>query len=59
MLPEAAEAIRIAEKHLGGESIERRKALSLDIQAAISRHAAVIAMDAIEVALKAARALKH
>jgi hypothetical protein len=59
MLPEAAEAIRIAEKHLAGESIERRRALSLDIQNAISKHAGVIAMDAIQVALKAARTVKH
>jgi hypothetical protein len=59
MEPEAAEAIRIADKHLYGESIARRKALALDIQAAISKHASVIAMDAVQVALKAARTVKQ
>ncbi len=43
MNPEAAEAIRIADKHLAGQSIERRKALALDIQEAIIRHAGSIA----------------
>lgn len=51
MLPEAAEAIRLAEKHLKGASIERRKALSLDIQEAIMRHARAIATDAIDTAI--------
>jgi len=52
ILPEAAEAIRIADKHLRGESVERRKALALDIQAAISSHAETIAVDAIKQAFK-------
>lgn len=47
MNPEAADAIRIADKHLAGESIERRKALAVDIQMAIMRHAEAIATDAI------------
>jgi hypothetical protein len=51
MDPEAAEAVRIADKHLAGASIERRKALALEIVQAINRHAEVIAMDAIKVAL--------
>lgn len=53
MLPEAAEAIRLADKHLHGESIARRKALALDIQQAIVRHAEVIAIDAIRKAAAA------
>lgn len=59
MEPETAEAIRIADKHLAGESIERRKALALDIQAAILRLAGVIAEDAISVAVAAARKVKQ
>lgn len=47
MEPESIEAIRIADKHLAGESIERRKALALEIQEAIVRHAGKIATDAI------------
>jgi hypothetical protein len=47
MEPESVEAIRIADKHLAGESIERRKALALEIQEAIMRHAGKIACDAI------------
>jgi hypothetical protein len=51
MDPEAAEAVRIADKHLAGASIERRKALALEIVQAINRHAKLIAMDAIHDAL--------
>jgi len=47
MNPEAAEAIRIADKHLAGESVERRKALALEIQEAIVRHAGTIASEEI------------
>lgn len=47
MTPEAAAAIEIADKHLPGESHERRMALALDIQEAIIRHAGNIALDAI------------
>lgn len=55
MTPEAAEAIRIADKHLAGESIERRKALALDINVAIVRLAGSIAADAISKAFAKAR----
>jgi len=55
MNPEAAEAIRIAEKHLVGASVERRKALALDIQQTIIRLAGVIATDAITKAFDGAR----
>jgi hypothetical protein len=48
LLPEAAEAIRIADKHLAGESIERRKALALDIMDAIGCHAQNLAIEAIK-----------
>jgi hypothetical protein len=54
MTPEAAEAIRIADKHLAGKSIDRRKALALDIQDAIIRHAGVIASECIAVAVATA-----
>jgi hypothetical protein len=55
MNPEAADAIRIADKHLAGESIERRKALALEITTAIIRHAGTIATDAIRTAFENAR----
>ena len=47
MLPEAAEAITIADAHLRGKSAEQRKGLAIDIQQAIIRHAGRIAKDAI------------
>ena len=50
MLPEATEAIKIADEHLAGESVERRKALAVDIQQAIIRHAGRIAEAAISKA---------
>lgn len=55
MEPEAAEAIRIADKHLAGYPTNLRKALALDIQEAIIRHAGVIAQDAISKAFEKAR----
>lgn len=55
MNPEAAEAIRIADKHLPGASAERRKALALDIQEAIIRHAGDIARESICRAFAKAR----
>lgn len=55
MNPEAAEAIRIADKHLAGQSAERRKALALDIQNAILRYAGEIATDVIRIAYTNAR----
>lgn len=45
--PESAEAIRIAEKHMAGASVEDRKALALDIAEAIVRHAGSIASETI------------
>lgn len=53
MLPEAAEAIRIADKHLPDGTNERRSALARDIVAAINIHASSIAMEAISAALAA------
>lgn len=55
MSPEAAEGVRIADKHLAGESIERRKALALEISEAIIRHAGDIAEEAIREAFQKAR----
>ena len=59
MNPEAAEAIRLADKHLAGESVERRKALALDIHEAIVRCAALVAEDCIREALGTLRAKRH
>ena len=53
--PEVDEAILIADKHLAGQSIERRKALALDIQQAIMRIAGDVARDAIREAFKKAK----
>lgn len=50
MNPEAADAIRIADKHLAGEPMERRKALAQEIVRAITEHAERIAIDAIKTA---------
>lgn len=50
MDPHVADAIRIADTHLAGKPVEQRKALALDIQAAIIRHAGAIAMSAINEA---------
>lgn len=55
MTPEAAEAVRIADKHLAGESIERRKALAHEILEAIVNHAEAIAIAAIKTATQAPR----
>lgn len=51
MEPEVADAIRIADKHLAGKSIERRKALAHEIAQAILRHAEPVARDLAEVAM--------
>lgn len=50
MEPEAADAIRIADKHLAGASVDRRKALAKEIIEAINRYAQIIALDAIKIA---------
>lgn len=55
MLPEAAEAIRIADKYIGWLPTEQRKALALDIQEAIVQFAGGIAADAISTALRKQR----
>lgn len=52
MSPEVADAIRIADQHLAGGTIDQRKALALDIVTAICRHAWPIAIDAIKRAQK-------
>jgi hypothetical protein len=48
MLPEAAKAIELADKHLYGESAMRRAALAKDIVIAIKEHAERMAIDAIK-----------
>lgn len=59
MSPEAAEAIRIADKHLADYPAERRKALALDIQEAIIRCAGDIANEAITTAINHARGTRQ
>lgn len=60
MEPEVREAIRIADKHLVGASAERRKALALDIAAAIVRHAGTVAEDALRKSFdKARNTMRH
>ncbi len=59
MLPEAAEAVKIADEHLAGESVERRKALAADIQQAIMRHAGGIAEAAISKTFASLNHQKH
>lgn len=58
MTPEAAEAIRIADKHLAGQSVAERKALAMEILEAINNHAAAIAADAIREGIAAARRVR-
>lgn len=55
MTQEAAEAIRIADKHLAGESAEKRLALAMDISAAIMLYAGKIASDVIAEAFNKVR----
>jgi hypothetical protein len=55
MNPETADAIRIADKHLAGEFVERRKALAHEINEAIIRHSAIIAEETIAQVFKLAR----
>lgn len=50
MNAETADSIRIADKHLEGASPEQRKALALDINEAIIRHAGALAEYAISQA---------
>ena len=59
MNPEAADAIKIADKHLGRGSPERRAALAKDIVDAIIRHAGVIASEAISKAFASTGSQKH
>lgn len=54
MLPEAEAAIRIADKHLAGQSAERRKALALDIQEAIVRCSGQIVAETIDEGIRLA-----
>lgn len=53
MNPEAAEAIRIADKHLPGAPPQQRLALAKDIMAAIVGYAEIVALDAIKEATAA------
>jgi len=55
MSPEVAEAIRIADKHLAGFSVECRQALAIEIVQAIVRHAELVAIDAIKTATNTQR----
>lgn len=55
MNPEAKDAIRIADKHLAGQSTERRCALAKDIMEACIRHASTIATAAIREAFDKAK----
>ena len=57
MSPEVAEAIRIADKHLAGFSVECRQALAIEIVQAIVRHAELVAIDAIKTATNTQRYL--
>lgn len=59
MDPEAAEAIKIADKHLAGKSPQRRLALAKDIQQAIIRHAETIAAELIKEAYAFVQPQKH
>jgi len=59
MLPEAAQAIAIADKHLAGKSPARRCELAKDILLAIRDHAERMAMNAIKEATSRATAPKH
>lgn len=51
MLPEAAAAIEIADRHLVGKPARKRMNLAVDIQQAIMKHAGRIAEEAIAVAI--------
>lgn len=51
MNPETAEAIRIADKHLAGASVERRKALANEIGLAIIQLAGPTAVALMEAAM--------
>lgn len=55
MLPEVADAIRIAEEHLKGAPPEKQKALALAIQEAIVRHAGDLATHSINEAFRMQR----
>ena len=55
MLPEAARAIEIADKHLPGTPPAKRAALAKDIVQAISDYAEQLATDAIKTVLAAAK----
>ena len=59
MLPEAAKAIEIADKHLAGKSPERRCALAKDILLAIKDHAEQMAIDAIKQVTSSTAPRKH
>jgi acyl-CoA reductase-like NAD-dependent aldehyde dehydrogenase len=60
MNPEAAEAIRIADKHLAGRPPHERRALALDIIQAINRYAGIIAAEVVSEGIKiAGKAPQH
>ena len=52
MLPEVADAIRIADKHLPDATAEQQKALALEIQQAIMAHAERISRECIGALLQ-------
>lgn len=55
MLPEAKAAIEIAEKHLAGQSVEKQRALALDIHEAIVRNAGQIVSETVDAGIRLAR----
>lgn len=59
MNPEAAEAIRIADKHLAGRSNAQKAALAQDILTAIMRHAGQVANDVIREAVDGLQPERH
>lgn len=56
--PEVTEGIRIADKHLAGESVERRHALAADIAEAMTRNGGAIAQRLINRMLEAVKGPK-
>ena len=59
MLPEAARAIEIADRHLPGTPPAKREALAKEIVQAISDYAEYIATEAIKKAVSLTNSKKH
>lgn len=56
--PQVAECIRIADKHLAGESAERRCELAKEILTAIMAHAERVALETIKEVVEKQRGLQ-